>query len=58
MRSTGKAPTAEEVAAFGDHGVPSLHEKSFNGAGIEHIAHGASMAETVAMRWLKSFGTR
>src|ERR1019366_267571 len=24
MRSTGKAPTAQEVAAFGDHGVPSL----------------------------------
>ena len=49
MKSTGKPPTAEEVAAFGDHGVPSLYAKGFNGGGIEHIAHGASMAEISKM---------
>ena len=43
MRSTGAKPTKEEVATFGDRGVPSLYEKSLDGGGIEHIAHGASM---------------
>jgi len=49
MKSTGKPPTAEEAAAFGDHAVPTLYARGFSGGGIEHIAHGASMEEISKM---------
>jgi uncharacterized protein (TIGR03435 family) len=43
LRSTAAPPTAEEVKAFGDHGVPPIYQKGDSRYGFEYVAHGATI---------------
>jgi len=47
--STGAQPSAEDLKVWGDKPVPTLYEKGNSNGGMEHIAHGASMAEITEM---------
>lgn len=49
MRSTGAAPSKEELANSGENKIPSLYMRHLPEGVVEHIAHGASMPEIVAM---------
>ena len=55
LRQTGAPPTAEEVKAFGDHGVPSIYQKGDSRYGFEYVAHGATI-EDLAEILTEQFG--
>lgn len=49
LQATGVPPTAEEVADFGDRGVPPIYQRGDSRYGFEYIAHGATMTNIVDM---------
>jgi uncharacterized protein (TIGR03435 family) len=49
LRSTGAPPSAEEVKAFGDHGVPPIYQKGDSRYGFEYVAHGATIRDLAGM---------
>lgn len=53
LQTTGAPPTAEEVKAFGDNGVPPLYQTRCGGSGCEYVAHGATPADIADMLQLQ-----
>jgi uncharacterized protein (TIGR03435 family) len=49
LQSTGAPPSAEEVAAWGDRGVPPLYQHGSSMHGFEYIAHGATTKDIAEM---------
>jgi uncharacterized protein (TIGR03435 family) len=47
LRTTGEPPTADEVAGFGDSGVPAIDQEGDTRSGFQFIAHGASTSDIV-----------
>ena len=49
LKSTGEPPSAEELAAWGDRGVPPLYQHGSSMRGFEYTAHGATTADIAQM---------
>jgi uncharacterized protein (TIGR03435 family) len=49
LRSTGVPPTPQEVAMFGDRGVPPIYQHGSSMDGFEYTAHGASTSDIAEM---------
>lgn len=47
LRSTGAAPSADELKGFGNHPIPTLYQRGDTRRGFEYVAHGASMDDIV-----------
>jgi uncharacterized protein (TIGR03435 family) len=45
LHTTGVPPTPEEVAKFGDRGVPPIYQHGSSTDGFDYTAHGASTAD-------------
>jgi bla regulator protein BlaR1 len=49
LKSTGASPSAEELKAFGDRGVPSIYQSGSSMHGFDYIAHDATIGDIAKM---------